>query len=220
MALGGQLSQVPEAGYLALYSARKEDGELAIGAALADKPWESFEDIGRPLIENTVGDPRGVIDATYVPFLNAVSWKKDGNAVVEVDGQKTKAPTPIYLQRIEIGDGTVECVGPIRTVITNDQAWEDDLVEGPSFWRRGERTYCFYSGNCYADERYAIGVPYTDDDPFDRTAPGRSSMDPSSRARPTSSRRRTSPALATAPSTRSRAATTWRWCSTPGRSRR
>src|SRR5687768_1740727 len=78
-AIGGQLSVRSKTRYLALYSARKQDGELAVGAALADKPWENFKDIGRPLIESTDGDGRGVIDGTYAPFLGAISWKKDGN---------------------------------------------------------------------------------------------------------------------------------------------
>jgi len=165
-AIGGCLSVRSAVRYLALYSARKEDGELAVGAALADKPWENFEDIGRPLIENTDGDKRGVIDGTFVPFLNAVSWKKDGNHEVLENGVPTKVPTPIYLQRITIGDDTIDRVGPIKTIMINDQPWEGDLVEGPAFWKHGDRIFCFYSANCYLDERYAMGFAYTDRDPW------------------------------------------------------
>jgi hypothetical protein len=164
--VGGQLVVKAEPRYLALYSARKENGELAVGAALAKKPWEHFKDIGRPFIEDTDDDGRGVIDGTYAPFLDAVSWKKDGNHVVMVDGEPTKVPTPIFLQKVRFGDDTVERYGPIRKVIQNDQPWEGDLVEGPAFWKHGDRTFCFYSANCYLDERYAMGFAYTDDDPF------------------------------------------------------
>jgi hypothetical protein len=152
--------------YMVLYTARKEDGELAIGAAFAKKPWETFKDLGKPLIVNTDGDQRGVIDATYVPFLDAISWKKDGNHAVMVNGKLEKVPTPIYLQKAELTDGGVKLTGEKKVVITNDRAWEDDLVEGPVFWKRGDRTFCFYSGNCYADDRYATGVAWTDGDPF------------------------------------------------------
>jgi hypothetical protein len=151
--------------YLALYSARKENGELAIGAALSRKPW-GFKDIGRPFIDASEDDGRGVIDATYVPFLNAVSWKKDGNHAVMVEGDPTKVATPIFLQKIRVSENDVKRFGPIRTVMINDQDWEGDLVEGPSFWKHGDRTFCFYSANCYLDERYAMGYAYTDGDPL------------------------------------------------------
>jgi arabinan endo-1,5-alpha-L-arabinosidase len=43
-------------------------------------------------------------------------------------------------------------------LITNDQAWEGPLVEGPFMIEHGGSYYLFYSGNAYNSTAYAIGV--------------------------------------------------------------
>lgn len=135
--------------YVAYYTARQKNDELAIGAATADSALGPFVDIGAPI----VADPAmGLIDATQ--FADAGSgtrylvWKVDGNAVGK--------PTPIYAQPLD-ATGT-QLTGAKTQLITNDLPWEGGVVEGPFVLRHGTYYYLFYSGNSYANETYALGV--------------------------------------------------------------
>lgn len=134
--------------WVAYYTARHTDGKLSIGAASADKPTGPFTDLGQPLIHDA---NMGMIDANKfdgadgTPYL---VWKADGNA--------SGKPTPIYGQRLS-GDG-MALTGTRQELITNDQAWEGGVVEGPWVVLRGGRYYMFYSGNSYANGTYAVGV--------------------------------------------------------------
>ncbi len=135
--------------YVAYYSARKtSDGVLSIGAATAPSPLGPFTDLGAPLIHDA---NMGLID---VSELNAstgeayVLWKEDGNAI--------GMPTPIHIQPLT-ADGTA-LQGARSTLITNDQAWEGAVTEGPFMVEHGGMFYLFYSGNSYGNATYAVGV--------------------------------------------------------------
>jgi beta-xylosidase len=48
--------------------------------------------------------------------------------------------------------------GSASTLITNDQAWEGAVTEGPWLYAHDGSYYLFYSGNSYANATYAVGV--------------------------------------------------------------
>jgi arabinan endo-1,5-alpha-L-arabinosidase len=135
-------------GFVAYFSARNQDGKLSIGAATATNELGPFTDIGQPLIH----DPNmGLIDASEFEDDDGsryVIWKEDGNAVGK--------PTPIHAQKLGPNGTTV--VDSPSTLITNDQAWEGAVVEGPWLIKTGGFYYLFYSGNSYANGSYALGV--------------------------------------------------------------
>ncbi len=134
--------------YVVYFSARGADGMLSIGAASAASALGPFTDIGQPLIH----DPSmGLIDASEINAANGTSyvlWKEDGNAI----GQST----PIHGQSLA-ADG-LSLVGSPSTLITNDQAWEGAVTEGPFMVEHGGSYFLFYSGNSYANASYAVGV--------------------------------------------------------------
>jgi GH43 family beta-xylosidase len=135
-------------GYVAYFTARHQDGALSIGAATASTPTGPYADIGQPLVHDA---SMGMIDATAFEASDSkryLMWKKDGNAV----GQAT----PIFGQELA-ADG-LTLVGTRQTLITNDQGWEEPLVEAPWMVEHGGSFYLFYSGNGYWGAAYAIGV--------------------------------------------------------------
>jgi GH43 family beta-xylosidase len=135
-------------GWVAYFSARNTDGKLSIGAASAPTSLGPFTPLPQPLVHDAT---MGLIDASEynapdgTPYL---LWKEDGNAVGR--------PTPIHAQQLA-PDG-LSVVGTRATLITNDQAWEANVTEGPFMVDHGGRFYLFYTGNSYASARYAIGV--------------------------------------------------------------
>ncbi len=134
--------------YVAYFSARDTNGQLSVGAASATSPLGPFTDVGAPLVNDaTMGhiDASEITDSNGTPYL---LWKDDGNAVGK--------PTPIHAQQLA-ADG-LSLTGAPTTLITNDQAWEGPLVEGPWMVQHGGSYYLFYSGNGYASTAYAIGV--------------------------------------------------------------
>jgi len=134
--------------YVAYFSARGADGQLAVGAASAASALGPFTDIGAPLVH----DPSvGLIDASEITAPDGtpyVLWKEDGNAA----GRKT----PIHAQPLA-ADG-LSRAGQSATLITNDLAWEGGVVEAPFMVERGGTYFLFYSGNGYATDKYAVGV--------------------------------------------------------------
>ncbi|CAE7210496.1 abn-ts [Symbiodinium pilosum] len=46
----------------------------------------------------------------------------------------------------------------VLQLIRNDLPWEGSVVEGPFLIKRGHYYYLFYSGECYANHRYCVGV--------------------------------------------------------------
>ena len=134
--------------YVAYFSARATTGQLAIGAATAASATGPFTDLGHPLITQA---GMGLIDASEFTAADGtpyVLWKEDGNALGR--------PTPIHAQRLT-ADG-LALAGTAATLVTNDQPWEGAVTEGPWLVEHGGLFYLFYSGNSYADARYAVGV--------------------------------------------------------------
>ena len=131
------------------YSARqRENQQYAIGVGVSDTPEGPYKDIGHPLVTK---NGMGLIDASYFKDSDGkhyVLWKEDGNAV--------GVRTPIYIQELDANGTSV--VGTPTEILSNTLSWEGALVEGPWLIKRGKYYYLFYSGNGYADARYALGV--------------------------------------------------------------
>ncbi len=133
--------------YVAYFAARDTDGMLSVGAATSTSPTGPFTDIGQPLVH----DPSmGEIDPTEITVGGTpyVLWKDDGNAIGK--------PTPIHAQAAA-SDGLSLTGSPV-TLITNDQAWEGAVTEGPWMVEHGGTYFLFYSGNSYDTASYAVGV--------------------------------------------------------------
>ena len=134
--------------WVVYFSARDTDGKLSIGAASATDPLGPYTALAQPLVHDA---NMGLIDASEftdsdgTPYL---IWKEDGNAV----GQHT----PIHAQPLA-ADG-LSLTGTRSTLITNDQAWEGAVTEGPFMIEHAGTYYLFYSGNSYANATYAVGV--------------------------------------------------------------
>ena len=135
--------------YLALYTARDAAGHLGIGVATASDPLGPWKDAGAPIVPGTA--EMGYIDATLYDDGHGHRWlyyKADGNAVGK--------PSVIYAAPLS-KDG-LRVTGPAKPVLQNDLGWEDKVVEAPEVVRHGDWYYLFYSGNCYCNEHYAVGV--------------------------------------------------------------
>lgn len=133
--------------YVVYFSARHVDGDLAIGVATSSSLLGPYEDRGEPLIR----DALGAIDAHQFEAEDGARyllWKLDGNA--------HGMPTPILLQPLT-EDG-LELTGSPSTLLTNSDAWEANVVEGPWLIYEAGYYYLFYSGNSYASAGYALGV--------------------------------------------------------------
>jgi hypothetical protein len=135
-------------GWVAYFTAGSTGQRLGIGVASALTSTGPFTALPQPLLHDpNVGliDPSEYTAPDGTPYL---LWKEDGNSI----GQ----PTPIHAQQLA-PDG-LSLVGSRSTLITNDQAWEGTVTEGPFMVDHDGRYYLFYSGNSYASGRYAIGV--------------------------------------------------------------
>jgi GH43 family beta-xylosidase len=134
--------------WIVYFTARGSDGQLAIGAAYSDGPLDNYVELPSPLVHSSTV---GLIDATvlYTNTARYLVWKEDGNA--------QNQPTPIMAA--ELAANGMSVTGSPTQLITNDQSWEGNLVEGPAIlqWEDGFY-YLFYSGNAYYDDRYAVGV--------------------------------------------------------------
>ena len=137
---------------LVWYVGRQRGGPLTIAVATAPSPGGPYTDHG-PLI----ADPDGSIDPCFArdehgaPYL---IWKEDGNSVGK--------PTPIWAQPLT--DDLLRLTGERTLLITNDQPWEEGVVEGPYILRHNGRFYMFYAGNscCGRQCKYAEGVARAD----------------------------------------------------------
>lgn len=135
--------------FVLYYTARDTAlGRQCIGVATSERPAGPFRDeSAQPLVcQRALG---GDIDAS--PFRDGAAlylyFKSDGNCC--------HLPTRIWGQRLT-PDG-LRLVGAPVALLTNDQAWEGDVVEAPSMLRHDGGYDLFYSGNDYATARYAIG---------------------------------------------------------------
>jgi beta-xylosidase len=127
--------------------------KMAIGAASAATATGPFTDRGSPLISQLPTLNYGLIDASEINAQDGKSyviWKEDGNAA--------GVHTPIHSQELA-ADGLNLAPGCTQaTLITNDQAWEGGVVEGPWMIYRSGAYYLFYSGGVYSNTTYAVGV--------------------------------------------------------------
>ncbi len=134
------------------YVGKKRGGPLCIARATAPAPAGPYTDFG-PLVCEDDGsiDPCFARDEHGAPFL---IWKEDGNS----QGR----PTPIWAQRLS--DDLLNLTGEKTQLITNDEPWEEGIVEGPYILRHEQRFYMFYAGNscCGKECKYAEGVARAD----------------------------------------------------------
>ena len=124
-------------------------GKQCIGRAVSSVPAGPFRDASaRPLVcQAALG---GSIDPN--PFRAQdgslyLYWKNDGNCC----GQ----PVHLWGQRLSADGGRL--VGRPVALMTNDQAWQGNLVEAPEMVVHGRAFVLFYSANDYASPLYGIG---------------------------------------------------------------
>ena len=133
--------------YVAWYVGKKRGGPLCIAVATADSAAGPYTDHG-PLICEEDGsiDPCFARDEHGAPHL---IWKEDGNS--------QQRPTPIWCQ--PLSDDLLTLQGVKVQLITNDQPWEEGVVEGPYVLRHDGFFYLFYAGNscCGKECKYAEG---------------------------------------------------------------
>jgi beta-xylosidase len=129
-------------------------GKQCIGVATSEAPAGPFtSDAEQPLICQL--DEGGSIDASAFVDEDGeryVLWKNDGNC----------CSLPVYLYLQPVSDDGLTLEGEPTQLITNDQAWEGNLVEAPTLWRNADTYYLFYSANNYAGVDYAVGYAVAD----------------------------------------------------------
>ncbi|MHA4896020.1 glycoside hydrolase family 43 protein [Pedobacter sp. PWIIR3] len=130
------------------YTAHKKDGNLCIGAAVADKPDGTYTDLG-PLMCQSAGS----IDAFPMRDKDGklyMIWKEDGNSV--------QKPTPIWA--MEMKEDRTALIGEKKELFRGDQPWENGLVEGVSMIKNGEYYYAIYAaaGCCGIKCNYGTGI--------------------------------------------------------------
>lgn len=140
-----------DGGFVAYFSAHEKGKTLAVGAATSKGVLGPFTDVGGPIVRAGVGaiDVNQFADAGGGRYL---TWKDDGNS----QGK----PTPIHGQKLA-ADGHTR-TGNAVALITNDRAWEGNLVEAPWVVRHDGKYYLFYSANAYYNGTYAVGVARSD----------------------------------------------------------
>ena len=110
-----------------------------------------FVDNGPIIIE----DDCGAIDAFEMRDNGKiyVFWKNDGNGCGK--------DTWIWMQ--EINEERTQLIGEKKKLFTNSQSWETSLVEGASFFKKGEYYYSLYAvgGCCDVNCNYKTGIART-----------------------------------------------------------
>ena len=142
IALGGR--------YVMYYVARAtRPGVQCIGRAIASTPSGPFRDAAAaPLVcQAALG---GSIDPDPVRLRDGalyLYWKNDGNCCGK--------PVHLWGQRLSADGGRL--VGAPSPLLTNDAAWQGNLVEAPEMVQHGAALVLFYSANAFDSERYGIG---------------------------------------------------------------
>eukprot|EP00927_Polykrikos_kofoidii_P052903 TRINITY_DN4693_c0_g1_i1.p1 TRINITY_DN4693_c0_g1~~TRINITY_DN4693_c0_g1_i1.p1 ORF type:complete len:558 (-),score=43.34 TRINITY_DN4693_c0_g1_i1:60-1538(-) len=133
------------------FTARDYQGALHLGVAVADTPIGPYTDpLGAPLIS----DPFWAIDASY--FSDPESQKQ--YLLWKIDGNAHRVPSVLKMceldaSGIKIAEGSVE-----HELLRSSEPWEAGVVEGPWLMKRGTFYYLFYSGGCFANANYCVGV--------------------------------------------------------------
>ncbi len=135
------------------YTAHKKNGNLCIGAAVADRPDGEYTDLGPLMCQED-----GSIDAFPMRDKNGklyMIWKEDGNSV--------RKPTPIWA--MEMKEDRTGLIGEKKELFRGDQPWENGLVEGVSMVRHGEYYYAVYAAAacCGTKCNYGTGVARSKD---------------------------------------------------------
>lgn len=131
------------------YTARdKKTNRLACAVAVSDSPLGKFRDLGV-----LVSQEAGSIDAFATRDEQGklyLIWKEDGNSM--------GLPTHIWAQ--EMSEDRTMLLGEMTSLISNDTAWEEGLVEGPCVFQKGNYFYMLYSaaGCCDKNCNYKTGV--------------------------------------------------------------
>ena len=138
--------------FVVWYVGKRSGGPLCVAVATAPSAGGPYTDLG-PLICEEDGsiDPCFARDEEGQPYL---IWKEDGNS--------QQRPTPIWAQ--PLSSDLLHLQGEKTQLITNDQPWEEGIVEGPYILRHEGRFYMFYAGNscCGSECKYAEGVARAD----------------------------------------------------------
>ena len=145
-----------------------------VGRAVSATPTGPFVDVSTSpfLCDPSLGgsiDPSVFTDATGQHYL---LWKSDGNSI----GQ------PSRIWSAPIDPNLDALTGNPVVILTNDQAWQDGVVENPNMVEVNGSYHLFYSGGPYFTASYATGVaacasplgPCSDgsDNPVLASAPG------------------------------------------------
>jgi Glycosyl hydrolases family 43 len=97
----------------------------------------------------------GAIDPSFVAGPGGRLW-----LLFKDDGNCCGLPTPI--RSVPLTADGLGLAGEPTVLIDADQAWEGDLVEGPTMTRVGERWLLLYSGNRWDAPDYAVGAAWCD----------------------------------------------------------
>lgn len=116
----------------------------------ADSPWPEGPYVDRSLWgflcqddRGGVIDPSAFVDADGTPWL---LWKTEG---------RVGDPTRLWSQRLAPDGGGL--IGPRRSLLVPDRAWEAGIVEAPSMVRAWGAYWLLYSGNRWDSANYAVG---------------------------------------------------------------
>jgi GH43 family beta-xylosidase len=135
--------------YLLYYTARDAaSGRQCIGVAAAAAPAGPFVDTSRAPLLCQLAEG-GTIDAS--PYAEGgklyLYFKNDGNCCA--------MKTHLYVQEMR-ADGLALAGSPVR-LLSNERAWEGNVIEAPGMFRHDGRYLLFYSANDYSGSAYAVG---------------------------------------------------------------
>jgi len=140
---------ISEDSYVMYYATRDTaSGRQCISRATANSPAGPFTDDSDsafvcPLDLGGAIDPAVVVDGTDAYLI----YKSDGNCC--------DIPTSIW--SVPLSADGLSTTGNPSKLITNDQAWEKGVVEGPSMIKSDDKYLLFFSGNDWSTADYAVG---------------------------------------------------------------
>jgi beta-xylosidase len=131
-------------------STTRSDGlTLCVGAAVATAPEGPFVPQPEPV---SCGEGYGVIDPSPMRDRLGRLWLYS-----KTDGNCCNGPTWFFAQHLA-RDGLSATGKPVVIPgLTNNRAWEGNVIEAPQMHRHGSRYVMFFSGNDYTGGSYATG---------------------------------------------------------------
>jgi len=135
--------------YVMYYTARDaQSNKQCVGVATSVEPGGKFRDRSSHALVCQV-DQGGTIDPS--PLLDGgklyLYFKNDGNCC--------GLTTHLYVQQLT-PDG-LNSLGRATSLVSNDAAWEGNVVEAPDMFKHDGKYYLFFSANDYAGVHYAVG---------------------------------------------------------------